>query len=103
MEHEIDETILVPRKKAKERFRSSIHNAWGWSCAYCGRELSERDVTLDHVEAKANGGLTVKHNLVSCCLGCNSSKGHQDWRDWYQRQIFYDDYREQWIEKWING
>jgi 5-methylcytosine-specific restriction endonuclease McrA len=101
MDHEINETVLVPRKKAKERFRSSIHSAWGWSCAYCDRELSERDATLDHVTAKANGGLTVRENLVSCCLGCNSSKGHQDWHDWYQRQDFYDIYRERWIEEWV--
>ena len=69
---------------------------WGWSviqkvwridelllhgppvCAYCGRgEDKAGPLTVDHVVAKANGGLTSPDNLVWACRRCNQKKGDQ--------------------------
>jgi 5-methylcytosine-specific restriction endonuclease McrA len=47
------------------------------TCLYCSRDLSgcdPRDITLDHVKAKADGGSNAPSNLVTACLSCNSSK-----------------------------
>ncbi len=73
MDHLIDETELVPRKKAKTRFREQILNEWNYCCAYCAEPLG-KNATLDHVKPKWKGGLTEKANLVGCCFSCNSHK-----------------------------
>jgi 5-methylcytosine-specific restriction endonuclease McrA len=65
--------------------------------------LGERDATLDHVQPKAKGGLTVRENLVACCLGCNSHKAHHPWRQWFRGQEFWRESRERWIEQWIDS
>jgi hypothetical protein len=46
-------------------------------CHYCGVDfdgLERRQITIDHVEAIANGGPHVVENIVPACLSCNSSK-----------------------------
>jgi len=101
MDHQIDGTNLIPRKEAKLRFRDQIHLAWEWKCAYCCAELG-RSATLDHIIPKVKGGLTVRSNLISCCLVCNSHKQHTDWKDWYQDQVFYCAKREEAITAWTN-
>jgi 5-methylcytosine-specific restriction endonuclease McrA len=100
VDHQIEGTKLIPRKEAKLRFRDQIHLAWNWCCAYC-REPLGRSATLDHVVPKVKGGLTVRANLISCCLACNSHKQHTDWREWYQAQKFHNPIQEQAITNWL--
>lgn len=48
-----------------------------FQCLYCGRDLTDadpRDISLDHVLAKKDGGSNKPANLVTCCARCNSSK-----------------------------
>ena len=71
-------------------------------CAYCGDELN-RSPTLDHVVPKALGGIHHRTNLVSCCLMCNSQKGHKHWVDWYRQQPFWSAEREWAIVQWLSG
>jgi 5-methylcytosine-specific restriction endonuclease McrA len=97
MDHHIDETRLVSRKGARDQ----IHLAWNYECAYCSDPLG-RSPTLDHVVPKINGGLTVRANLISCCLGCNSRKGKTDWLAWYRGQEFWTAEREWAIANWLN-
>jgi 5-methylcytosine-specific restriction endonuclease McrA len=97
-QHHIDETRLVTRRSARDQ----IHLAWNYRCAYCDDPLG-RSPTLDHVGPKVQGGLTVRENLVSCCLACNSSKGHKEWLDWYRGQDFWTTLGEWAIACWING
>lgn len=99
MDHQhIDETRLVTRRTARDQ----IHLAWNYECAYCGDALG-RSPTLDHVVPKVKGGLTVRENLVSCCLMCNSRKSHQSWVDWYRKQDFWSSTREWAIARWVAG
>jgi 5-methylcytosine-specific restriction endonuclease McrA len=63
VDHQIDETELVPRKKAKIRFRDRILTEWNYCCAYCAEPLG-KNATLDHVIPKWKGGLTEKKNMV---------------------------------------
>ena len=97
-QHHIDETRLVTRRSARDQ----IHLAWSYRCAYCDDPLG-RSPTLDHVVPKVHGGLTVRENLVSCCLACNSSKGHKDWATWFRAQEFWSALREWAIARWLNG
>jgi len=45
-------------------------------CAYCLKELSIRDVTIDHVTPRALGGRTSFSNCVTACEECNHEKAH---------------------------
>jgi 5-methylcytosine-specific restriction endonuclease McrA len=96
--HHIEETRLVTRRSARDQ----IHLAWNYRCAYCGDPLG-RSPTLDHVVPKVHGGLTVRENLISCCLGCNSAKGKQGWVDWYRAQPFWSAMGEWAIARWVAG
>lgn len=47
---------------------------YGYCCAYCQRELTQKTVTIDHVKALVNGGSNWPANLVPACRSCNSKK-----------------------------
>lgn len=100
MDHQIDETELVPRKKAKVRFRQKILNEWNYCCAYCAEPLG-KNATLDHVVPKWKGGITETSNLVGCCFSCNSLKSGNDWKEWYQNRDFWTEAREARISEWL--
>lgn len=67
--------------KARRRAREvapvdadSIVRRDGCSCYICGRALSRREVTLDHVTPLARGGAHAAENLRVACKPCNSRK-----------------------------
>ena len=43
-------------------------------CQYCGRALSLREATFDHVVPRSHGGKTRWDNVVIACLRCNQRK-----------------------------
>ena len=73
MDHQIQETELVPRKQAKMRFRERILQGWDYCCAYCGDPLG-KNATLDHVHPKCKGGETTLSNMVGCCFPATATK-----------------------------
>jgi len=52
--------------------RQNIFKRDGFECQYCG---TKRDLTIDHVVARAKGGLDTWTNLVTACKKCNARKG----------------------------
>jgi 5-methylcytosine-specific restriction enzyme A len=68
----------VARERAKAR---EIRKTQWWQrrvakgiCAYCGKRISPRELTLDHVVPLARGGRSVKGNVVAACKECNNRK-----------------------------
>jgi 5-methylcytosine-specific restriction enzyme A len=66
--------------RERERARALRKSAW-WQrriqrgvCAYCGRAVASRALTLDHVVPVARGGRSVKGNVVAACKECNNRK-----------------------------
>ncbi len=58
-------------------------------CFYCLRHLTALVRTLDHVVPRVELGRNSYPNLVSCCLECNSKKGHSpaaDFLRWLYRK-----------------
>lgn len=45
-----------------------------FTCQYCGRKLSMRELNYDHVVPKRCGGKTEWENIVTSCYPCNSRK-----------------------------
>ena len=49
-------------------------------CAYCGRNLTFTQATLDHFLPQSLGGNSGLGNLVIACEKCNKRKSSYDWR-----------------------
>ena len=79
-----DAEIRRERQKARE-LRSS---QW-WKrrcskglCHYCGKRVSPRSLTMDHIVPIIRGGKTSKGNVVPVCKDCNSKKKHSLLMEW---------------------
>ncbi len=55
--------------------RKSVVEIYGRKCFACGRALSKREITIDHIVARSCGGTGDQINLQVLCEKCNSSKG----------------------------
>ncbi len=44
-------------------------------CQYCGRHFTTKELTLDHVVPRVQGGEHTWENLVCACVKCNAKKG----------------------------
>lgn len=55
--------------------RRNIYARDGNRCQYCGRPFSTRELTLDHVVPRVQGGENSWTNLVCACVKCNARKG----------------------------
>jgi 5-methylcytosine-specific restriction endonuclease McrA len=62
-------------QRRKVRFsRRNIFRRDDFTCQYCGRQLPERELSLDHVVPRSRGGKSTWDNLVVACLKCNDRK-----------------------------
>ncbi len=55
--------------------RKAIFVRDNYTCAYCGKTVSDKSATIDHVIPKSKGGMWVWENLVTSCTSCNQKKG----------------------------
>lgn len=46
-------------------------------CQYCRRKLETRELTIDHVLPRAQGGTSHWRNCVLACVPCNRRKAHR--------------------------
>ena len=56
-------------------------------CAWCDKETTEDQRTIDHVVPLDKGGLHDPINLVMACKSCNSSKRNKDAREFITRSV----------------
>lgn len=64
----------------RQEKRLAIYIRDGLECAYCGSNIEDAKMTLDHLTPYSLGGSNDQTNLVTCCHRCNSSRGNRDWR-----------------------
>lgn len=57
----------------------------GGKCGYCGEDLNERNLTIDHKVPRCHGGDHSLGNLIACCRWCNTSKGRSHIEDFRLR------------------
>lgn len=57
--------------------RRNIYERDGYTCQYCGKHSTSKDLNLDHVVPKSKGGKTSWKNIVTSCISCNSRKGNR--------------------------
>lgn len=87
---------LTP-KLAKKKFRESIYQAWDYKCGYCG----DAATSLDHIVPRFKSGSSNRHNLLPSCRKCNSQKGSEEMKTWFQKQSFFSIENLDKIEAWI--
>ncbi len=64
----------LPRQEVKLN-RRNIYARDNNRCQYCGKRFSTRELTLDHVSPRVQGGANTWLNLVCACVPCNARKG----------------------------
>ncbi|HBI7094978.1 HNH endonuclease (plasmid) [Clostridium perfringens] len=62
-------------------------------CCYCGKKLSRRERTLEHILPINRGGETVPENLAVCCEKCNKEKSDMT----LQEYIEYKDRKKKFV------
>lgn len=96
------------QKRRGEENPEYSHQEWkeaviffGGACAYCGGTPRKgQRLTRDHLEPISKGGATTQSNIVPACSYCNSSKGAEDFKDWYMAQPFFSQERLNRIFQW---
>jgi 5-methylcytosine-specific restriction endonuclease McrA len=69
--------MLRDYQKPKSTMRLSKRNVFlrdGYTCQYCGCEVTDQTATLDHVHPTSQGGKSTWDNLSTACKPCNYRK-----------------------------
>lgn len=69
--------MLREYQKPKSTMRLSKRNIFlrdGYTCQYCGCEVTDQTATLDHVHPISQGGKSTWTNLSTACKTCNYKK-----------------------------
>ncbi|MFA5484914.1 MAG: HNH endonuclease [Candidatus Pacearchaeota archaeon] len=72
--------FVIPKKNMRfyQPFtRRNIYVRDNGICQFCGKTLTMKTMTLDHVIPKSRGGSTSWTNIVCSCVKCNSKKGNK--------------------------
>jgi hypothetical protein len=65
--------------------RKAVYNKYNGRCAYCGCKIDFKDMQVDHVVSKRNGGKDDITNLNPACRLCNHYKNAdplESFRNW---------------------
>lgn len=54
--------------------RQAVYQKFGGRCAYCGKPIDFKDMQVDHVVPKFDGGTDDISNLFPTCRRCNHYK-----------------------------
>lgn len=66
----------LPQKEVKFT-RHNIFQRDKNTCQYCGDRFEPRDLNLDHVVPRDQGGPTTWENIVCSCIPCNTRKSNR--------------------------
>jgi 5-methylcytosine-specific restriction endonuclease McrA len=58
----------------------------GFTCPYCGADLTTCRPSIDHIVPQYAGGAKGAKNQIACCLPCNSSKQHKALQEFAARR-----------------
>ena len=64
----------LPREQVKLN-RRNIYARDSNRCQYCAKTFTTKELTLDHVKPRVQGGGNSWTNLVCACVRCNARKG----------------------------
>ena len=59
-------------------YRQKVYEKYNGHCAYCGKAIAIKDMQVDHILSKRNGGMDDIDNLNPSCRLCNHYKRAAD-------------------------
>lgn len=62
--------------KNKKHKKRQLNEKFGCQCFWCGKELGDKEQTIDHLIPKSRGGSNNLENLRLTCFKCNNSRGN---------------------------
>jgi 5-methylcytosine-specific restriction endonuclease McrA len=63
----------LPQRETKYS-RQTLFERDKFTCGYCGNIFNRKDLTVDHIIPRAQGGTTTWKNTITACFRCNSLK-----------------------------
>lgn len=57
--------------------KDRVYHRDGGKCGYCGKHLTRKEMTIDHIRPVSRGGKSDWENVVCCCQPCNVKKGNK--------------------------
>jgi 5-methylcytosine-specific restriction endonuclease McrA len=57
--------------------RENLFERDHYKCQYCGNQMEESQLNMDHVIPRDQGGKTSWENIVTACIQCNSKKANR--------------------------
>lgn len=69
------DTNVFPREEKVRLSRRNIFIRDNYTCQYCGKKKGLKDLQLEHVVPRSQGGIDSWTNLVCACGKCNNKKG----------------------------
>ena len=56
------------------KIRKQVHQKFDGRCAYCGHEITQKQMHVDHIVPKVAYGTDDLENLNPACIACNNYK-----------------------------
>jgi len=69
--------VRIPHRIAIPISRRALLSRDHYTCQYCGAQSSGKELTIDHVLPRSQGGETTWENVAAACKSCNSKKGNR--------------------------
>lgn len=69
--------IRVLWKKKVPWTKDHVHTRDSRTCQYCNTRLESKDLTIDHIIPKDQGGQNTWENTVTACFPCNNKKDNR--------------------------
>jgi len=69
----LNQYVKKPHKVAFSRYNIFLRD--NFTCQYCQKKGTSKNLTFDHVIPRSAGGTTNYSNIVACCITCNTRKG----------------------------
>ena len=77
---------------------------FGGECPFCGTKEGrgkKEKFDRDHVVPISKGGKTERRNVIPCCPKCNRGRGNKEVFEWFRKQTFWTQAREDKLRAWI--
>jgi 5-methylcytosine-specific restriction endonuclease McrA len=69
---------VAPRRSTRLKFsRENVYLRDNYTCQYCAKKFTARDLTLDHVIPASKAGRKDWTNVVAACRNCNHRKANR--------------------------
>ena len=76
---------------------------YGKVCYYCGRQLKDKEITVDHLYPQSFGGQTFPANIATSCKKCNTEKSNLTEKQYADLLKWTGEARKKFRVRWIQN